>query len=79
MKKQHLKSLVLNKKSIVNLTLTSKIIGMGNMETAPGCVQNSHDPLQCSDTVQSFCNDNVKGSCEGCPVGTGTVETNCCD
>ncbi|WP_298516809.1 hypothetical protein [uncultured Kordia sp.] len=80
MKKKQLKNLALNKKSIVNLSNTSRIVGMGGKKTAPGaCVQNSHEPTACSDTVQSFCLDDAAGSCNGCPVGTGTVETNCCN
>ena len=69
MKKQNLKTLSLNKKSIVDFSNAIKGQGLG--------VQNSR--TICSDTVQSFCIAAAAGSCNGCPVGTKTVESECCN
>jgi len=65
MKKSNFKNLSLNKKSISNLRSVS--IKGGTLDTRG-----------CSDTAQSFC--LKKGaSCHTCPVGTGSVESVCCD
>lgn len=72
MKKRNLKTLTLNKKSIADFS--NAIKGQG-----ADTLQNSWKKGVCSDTVQSFCNDDAAGSCNGCPIGTGTIQTNCCD
>ena len=76
MKKRNLKTLALNKKSIADFSNAVKGQGLG---AGADSVQNSWKKGVCSDTVQSFCNDDAAGSCNGCPVGTGTIQTNCCN